>query len=173
MSSRRGDEQFQPIAALMAAIFPGLGYLYFGETKRAILVCAGIMGLFLAALLVGGIDVIDRKEDRWWFLLQAGVGPTALVVDQVHQTHFKFDIGRGIHVSGRPNPLENPKQQPAPNRKSVGRVNEAGTLMASLAGMLNIIAFIDCLWHVPRRPQRRTSDPVSLRIGAPGASGGA
>jgi hypothetical protein len=172
MTSSRGQDQLQPVAALMAAILPGLGYVWFGELKRAVLVFVGVMGLFAGGMLIGGIDVIDRREDRWWFLLQAGVGPTAFIVDSVHQSVFKIDMS-GQRVSAPPDHPAFLTQRPAPSVKSVGRVNEAGTLMASLAGMMNLIAFIDCLWHPARGRQRRAADPVTLRVGATPAQGNA
>ena len=55
---------FNPLAGLAALVFPGAGHLVLGRPKRAILVCTGVMGLFLFGLLIGGIDAIDEKNDK-------------------------------------------------------------------------------------------------------------
>lgn len=169
MSARDTDATFQPVAGAMAAALPGLGYLWYADLKRAIYVGIGVMGLFLCGLLVAGIDAVDRAEDKWWFLLQAGVGPTAFVVDHIHQTQFKTPTPGARRSMPPPIPGAGGKQA----NKSVGRVNEAGMLMAALAGMLNLIAVIDCAWHAPVSKRRRGSEaPVTLRVGAPASASG-
>jgi len=147
MTANRNPESLQPPAAILACILPGLGYLWFGDALRAAYVFAGVMGLFIGGLFIGGIDVIDRREDRWWFLLQAGVGPAAFVADHFNQA------GKSALDPVTGDPLVS---------KSVGRVNEAGSLMAALAGMLNAIAVIDCLWHAPTTPRRRRTRSTDM-----------
>ena len=93
----------------------------------------------------GGIDVVDRKDDPYWFLGQACVGPTAFVVDRVHQS-MKVPDPASRTGKRAPNPDENPKYE-----KSLGKVNEIGALYATLAGLLNLIAVIDAAWHKPRK----------------------
>jgi len=141
-AAERGGEQggeLSPFPAVMAYVFPGLGYVTRGEVKRGALVCAGVMFLFMGGMLVGGIDVIDKRDDRWWFLLQAGAGPSAFVMDWVNQAQLK-NPGTGE------------------SHQSLSHVNEIGSLSAAMAGMLNIIAVVDCLWTpapVPVRTRRR------------------
>lgn len=155
MSQRQPHAFFQPVAAAMAIVLPGLGYLWYSDVKRAIYVGIGVLGLFVTGLFVAGIDAVDRKEDKWWFLLQAGVGPTAFVVDHLHQNQFKTNVPPGTGSSV------------AHATKSVGRVNEAGMLMAALAGMLNLIAIIDCAWHAPATTRRREGEAQpTLRVGS-------
>ena len=60
-----------------------------GERLRGVLIAVGVLGLFFGGMLIGGIDVIDSREDRVWFFGQALVGPTAFAVDWAHQTQFK------------------------------------------------------------------------------------
>lgn len=82
----------QPVAALLAFAFPGMGHVFLGHTRRGVLILAGILGLFLSGLLIGGIDAIDREEDFFWFIGQSLVGPATFGVNYVHQHHFKaFD----------------------------------------------------------------------------------
>lgn len=167
MSASDTDATFQPVAAAMAAVLPGLGYVWYADIKRAIYVAIGVLGLLLCGLLVAGIDAVDRAEDKWWFLLQAGVGPTAFVVDHVHQTQFKTPSPGTRRTMPPPVPGAGGRQA----NKSVGRVNEAGMLMAALAGMLNIIAVIDCAWHAPINKRRRAAEGVTLRVGSTPAPG--
>lgn len=167
-----GDHRppLQLIAGVLGCVLPGLGHAYLGHVARGVLVAAGVLGLFAGGILIGGIDVIDRREDRWWFVLQAGVGPVAFVVDSVHQNWLKVPAGPervgsrlGARVSALPDATQNPGGVAAPNTKSLGRVNEVGSLYTALAGMLNAIAVIDALW---RRPARRADRRGAVAGGA-------
>ncbi len=116
-------------------MLPGLGHVFLGRAKRGGLIFLGVMGLFLGGMLIGGIDVIDRQRDFWWFVLQAGVGPIAYVADSLHQSRFTND----------------------PLMQSLGRVNEVGSLYTGLAGLVNLIAIIDATWPAVLT-ERRASD---------------
>lgn len=162
MTGRHRDESFQPVAFLLACAMPGLGHAYLGDLKRAALILTSIMGLFLGGILIGGIDVIDRTEDKWWFILQAGVGPTAFAANALHQNLFKIEVQgpRGpLRQSGHPDPANNPNNQPTPATKSLGRVNEVGSLYTAMAGMLNLIVIIDAAWRAA--PTRRRQAGVA------------
>lgn len=139
-------ESLQPVAAIAAAALPGLGHVVLGEPKRGLLIGVGILSLFFSGMLVGGIDAIDRREDFWWFVGQAGVGPVAFGVDWAHQNIIKVEDESAPGGRRSAWPDENPKAQ-----KSLGRLNELGALFATLAGLLNVIAIIDAGWHTPRR----------------------
>jgi hypothetical protein len=168
------DEEFVPLAGLLAIVLPGLGHWFLGERARAVAIAAGVLGMFFGGILIGGIDVIDSREDTIWFVGEALVGPLAFGVDYAHQHHFKvFDeqpgpngqMVRGPLRSARPDETRAPggKAVPAaagqgpPNIKSLGRMNELGTLFATLAGMLNLIAILDAAFH-----SRRETDPAVL-----------
>jgi uncharacterized protein DUF6677 len=151
-------ERFEPVAAVLAFLLPGAGHFFLGERKRAGLIAMGILGLFFGGILIGGIDVIDRREDTIWFAGQALVGPLAFGVDHLHQQYFKvFDQGQ--LRSARPGESRDPQGraiaaapgQLPPNTKSLGRMNELGTLFATIAGMLNLIVIIDAALHTRRR----------------------
>lgn len=120
-------EQFQPVALVLGAIVPGLGYWWLGEGRRFVFVLIGVTGLIAGGVLIGGIDVIDRVSDPLWFIGQALAGPVVWVLDALHQ---------GVLKGG-------------PAVRSVGRVNEVGTLFVVLGGMLNLMALVDCVWHAP------------------------
>jgi len=199
-------------AGILAVLLPGLGHLARGEVRRGLLAGGSVLVMFFGGLLIGGIDVVDRQEDRWWFLGQAFVGPVAFGVNHVHQSQFKAhgiqplpepgpDGGRvyetdelklrGIHRLRSVFPRETremvdviittpagektgtrrlPVAVPAaegegpPNRKSLAKVNEIGTLYALCAGMLNIIVILDALFP--------NVDRVAARGMKPGASAG-
>lgn len=140
--------RFEPVGGLLACLFPGLGYVYLGQLRRAAYVAIGVLGLYVGGLLVGGISVVDRVDDKWWFYLQCGVGPATLVVDHLNQSQK--------HLT-----RDGPTVQTA-YRRSLGKVYEVGALSAGLAGMMNLIAIIDCLMHAPpvRARQRRAPVPT-------------
>lgn len=138
---------------------------------------AGVLGLFIGGLVVGGIDSVDRREDRIWFIGQALVGPVAFATDWYHQNMLKVVDNANKVRTAWPHEIRDPKTrspievrhpttgQPMefvdpktgqtrlgtdkdrpPNTKSISRINEIGTLMATLAGMLNLIIILDALF---------------------------
>lgn len=150
---------FRPASLLAACVFPGLGHFIAGERTRALAIAAGILGLFFSGLLVGGIDSIDSREDRVWFYGQALVGPLAFGVDYVHQHHFKVidPMTRQVR-SANPDEGRAPDGSPVPggtppNRKSIGKMNEIGTLFSTVAGMLNLIVILDAGFPGRRKPK--------------------
>lgn len=153
-----GDVGFEPLALGAACILPGLGHVVRGERLRGVCAGCGVLGLFVGGMVVGGIDVIDRREDTVWFVGQAMVGPLAFVVDHVHQTRFKvIDPLTGMLRSAQPDEGRDPASGRAieggtpPNTKSVGKANELGMLAATLGGMLNFIVIIDAGFPSRRR----------------------
>jgi TM2 domain-containing membrane protein YozV len=184
-ASGDSGEHFQPVAALLALILPGAGQIYLGYVGRGLTIFAGIMGLFLGGLLVGGLNSIDSRENRVWFIGQALVGPTAFILDNLHQSRFKgYETSPAGQVLARPSRVPNPDETitrradgirvltplPAGERppivKSIGRPNEIGTLFGAIAGMLNVIAIIDAAWSIRRRDRE-----ARARAAAPPAPG--
>jgi len=141
------DERFNPIAGVLAYLLPGLGHWYLGEARRGVLIAVGVFWLFFGGVLIGGIDSVDRVEDKWWFVGQAGTGPVAFAVDLAHQTQFKLVDDNGRPYSPPPGPDSRAD-------KSIGHANEIGSLFGAIAGMLNIMCVIDALWRP--RPERRS-----------------
>ena len=171
------EPRFQPLAAILALILPGLGYVALGEVRRALYIAIGIFGLIFGGVLIGGIDAIDRKEDPLWFGVQALAGPVVIGLDWVHQSQLKITTATGQQRT--PLPARPGADGPAPTyRKSLARVNDVGMLYVALAGMLNLIAIVDCAWRegAPRSPdapdRRRSRDPhkpgVRIRRAASG-----
>ena len=152
--------QIDPVAGVLGFILPGLGHARQGQTDRALRIGAGVLGLFFFGILVGGIDVVDRREDRMWFVAQAAVGPLTFAVDHVHQTRFK-GLDRDTGERRSPGPREiigadgwidaDPTGRGPRSRKSVGKVNELGTLFCAVAGMMNAIAILDASFPSRRK----------------------
>ncbi len=111
----------------------------------------GVLFLFGSGLLIGGIDSVDRRDDRLWFLAQVLCGPVAIGVDLVNQSIVKtlppdwrqrYDQGdQDVRATLR--------------RKGLGHVNEMGTLFCALAGLMNLVAILDALHPVHRRAEMR------------------
>lgn len=143
-----------PLVAAAAWVVPGLGHVLIGQHRRGVIVGVTLLSLFVGGLLVGGIDVVDRRQDTLWFVGQSLIGPLALVVDQAHAY---FD------AAGPPSPPQAGRPLPA-YEVSVGRVNELGTLYCTLAGVLNLLVILDVIGRCGQ-----TAEPASS---APSAGGG-
>lgn len=102
---------------------------------------AGVVGLFLAGLLVGGVDCVDRREDGLWFLAQAGAGPLAFLADAMNA----FLLKSGKVGSLIPTNLPNGSVVQVSSMKSVGAVNDIGILFTAMAGLMNVTALLDAL----------------------------
>lgn len=131
MASRSEPIEFQAFPGLLSFAIPGAGYLLYGDRLRAGLVFAGIMGLFLGGMLIGGVEVVTRQQDNLWKIFHIGLWPLV--------TMTRVLLGA------------------ASSTPSVGRVNEIGSLFVAMASFLNAIAAVDCLWH-PLRQDRRNED---------------
>lgn len=180
-------------AGILAVLLPGLGHIARGEVNRGVLAGVSVLAMFFGGMFIGGIDVIDRTEDKWWFVGQAFVGPIAFGVNWAHQTKFKaygiqprpapagtatvyettepklrgpnrlrslyphetrkmLDVevrtpaGQLIETRHLPVAVPAGPGESPPNRKSLGKVNELGTLFSLCAGMLNLIVILDALF---------------------------
>ena len=140
-----------PLVALGGWVLPGLGHVLAGHTRRGVIVGVTLLLLFTAGLLIGGIDVVDRKNDTLWFAGQALLGPVALGADYAHR---RLDDARDAQVAGyaRGHNLSDEQALNALReegtvayRTSVGRVNELGTLYATLAGVMNLLVILDAV----------------------------
>ncbi|MCA9293787.1 MAG: hypothetical protein KDA20_08235 [Phycisphaerales bacterium] len=139
-------QRFQPVAAILALLLPGLGYVALGDLKRAIYVGAGILGLIAGGLLIGGLDSVDSKEDPLWYGVQVLNGPVVIALDYVHQHHFKVVDAQGARVTPLPAPAGASAGKPG-SRRALARVSDVGLLYVAIAGMLNLITIIECAWH--------------------------
>jgi hypothetical protein len=146
---------------VLTLLVPGLGHVYLGLRRRGVWIAAGVLGLFALGLLVGGLDVVDSEEDPWWYAGQAAVGPSAWMANYAHQAWFKFPA-RDSQRPRSPRPGEvvtsagvieyGGSEAPRPGMtKSIGSVNENGSLAVALAGLMNVIAMIDAGFPPLRR----------------------
>ena len=147
---------FAPGAAILAWLLPGLGHWVLGERKRGALIGAGVLGLVLSGLLVGGVDCVDSRNDRLWFLAQGLNGPVAFAANAVNQSFVQQHV---VDWSRRDQWDEFQNGDPVVldhlRRSGTGRVNEMGTLFVALAGLMNLVAILDALYFQPRPLERR------------------
>jgi len=141
---------YAPVAAALAWVWPGLGHISLGERRRGFLIMFGILFLFVSGLLIGGLDVVDRKRDRLWFIAQGLCGPIAFVADAANQR-----IVPRMPESWKGDPQwrdrfeqGDPTLEPELRGTSLGKVNEIGTLYIALAGLMNLVVILDAL-HRP------------------------
>ena len=129
------DSAFNPAAGVAAWVFPGLGHFVRGEPRRGRLIMLGMLFLVLSGLLVGGVDSVDRKQDRLWFLAQSVCGPIVFAADAVNQRYVQK--------------LPEPERF---NSIALNKPNEMGTLFVALAGLMNLVVILDALFS-PKRSE--------------------
>jgi hypothetical protein len=118
----------------------------------------GVLFLYGCGILIGGIDAVDRRNDKLWFTAQSLCGPLVFATDLVNQRVIqrplpeRFDRGtpgRRAYVEGDPATLK------ALQRVGIGHVNEVGTLFVALAGLMNLVVILDALYFIA--PERRAA----------------
>jgi hypothetical protein len=156
------ERVYNPLAAVLAWIWPGLGHLIvYRERRRAGLIMFGVLFLFFSGLLVGGFDCVDHKNDRLWFLAQSLCGPIAIAADLANQSLVQnvvpLDYSKDAELR-RAASDRDPKLLRLLRRVSIGRVNEMGTLFIALAGLMNLVVILDAFYYQPKpQPERRRS----------------
>lgn len=155
-----------PLTAAAAWLLPGLGHYIIGYRRRGIILGVTLLSLFTGGLLVGGVGVVDSEENRLWFAGQALIGPVAPLVNLYHQSlkgqlnHQLADhadlLNQTYGHSLDPNRvtldlLESDQVTPV-YRRSLGRVNELGTLYCTLAGVLNLLVILDVIGRSSSAP---------------------
>ncbi len=164
MSDSRPNRVFAPHAAVLAWVWPGLGHIVLGQARRGALIMFGVLFLFFSGLLIGGLDVVDSRNDRLWFLAQSVCGPIVFGADFVRDAvvpeinrNWRTAPGsatnelRDAYLSGDEETIAMLR------RPSLGHVNEVGTLFIALAGLMNLAVILDALYHEPKeKPNRRS-----------------
>ncbi len=152
----------RPEAAVLAWLYPGLGHLYVGHRRRGLLIMVAATLLILGGVLIGGPDVVDRRNDRLWFIAQAGCGPVAFVLDGFRERVSPaqtYDFSPASRTDDRQRYAEeDPEMKRMLRRASVGHLNEIGTLYIALAGLMNLVVLLDFL-----NPHRIPSDRERAR----------
>ena len=104
---------------------------------------SGILFLFLIGLLVGGLDAVDLKNDKIWFVGQAFNGPITFIANFLNQSLIQVrPEDARLHLVG------------------LGNVNALGTLFITLGGLMNVIVILDAFYPQDwdDRPARRKED---------------
>jgi hypothetical protein len=164
MARKPPPPTFNPSAAILAWLWPGLGHIQLGQARRGRLIMFGVLFLFFSGLLVGGVDSVDSRNDRLWFLAQALCGPIAFAADFANQKIVQtvpMDYRRGSPAR-RAYEQGDEKLLAALDRVGLGRVNEMGTLFIALAGLMNLVVILDVLYAraepEPKPERRRRGD---------------
>jgi hypothetical protein len=143
-SSPKPPFRFGPF--LLGWLFPGLGHIMSGNAKRGLYAMSGILILFVTGVAVGGIDSVDRTEDRLWFFGQAGAGPITLAVGYANDTLLK--TGSAAPMLEAPSIPGGPRVSLSAF-KGVAHANDFGTLLVFLAGLLNVCVMLDAAVREP------------------------
>jgi len=113
------------IAALGWAV-PGAGYLFLGQTKRAVIVLVTIAVTFTIGIYAGSIGVIDPVTDGIGIL--GRLNPWYLA--QILNSPLVFLIGKTTAAGAYP---------------VYGKPQEIGQLYTSISGLLNLLCIINCV----------------------------
>jgi TM2 domain-containing membrane protein YozV len=161
VASTTPQASIQPVAAIAGWVFPGLGHIVSGNGRRGIAAMVGVLFLFLCGIVVGGVDCVDRKEDKLWFIGQAGCGPVTFVADWANQAFLKS--GSSAPMIPLPPSVLNPTPQ-ASAFKGLAHANEFGTFFVFVAGLMNVCVILDALVREPRSDRatgRRSQDKTA------------
>lgn len=109
----------------------------------------GVLGLFLGGLLIGGIDCVDRKEDRLWFYLQACAGPIAFASDWANGAYVRSGVAGELVATPAATTIDRGPEPKVSTFKGITYANEIGTLYCALAGLLNVVVVLDALTRLP------------------------
>lgn len=163
-TAERPSQPFRLMPAILGWILPGLGHIASGNRRRGLWAMSGVLGLFLTGIAVGGIDCVDRTEDRLWFIGQAGCGPIAFAASFANDAMLKSGSAAEMVELPAPPGVESPR---ASVFKSLAHANEFGTLLAFLAGLMNVCVLLDAAVREPSSDAvgsgRRASDRAGAR----------
>ena len=152
------------IAVWLAWLVPGLGHLYQGRKTKAMIYAICILGLFFfGAILSSGKCGMARcvyismkpgagGDMRYYYFAQVWVGAPAFpaIIQYIHDPTGEDPLWNGLMApplrvspslrgySENDNSIDN-------IRKKLNRRFELGTLMTTMAGLLNIFAIFDAL----------------------------
>lgn len=139
---RPPEPQWHIAQAAAGWFVPGLGHLLLGEKSRGIVIGLAILFVWLSGLLVGGISSVNRQEHPAWFAGQVMIAPSLLV-----------DAYRSV------GPKPKPHDAQTYYVPSLGRPQELGLLMSTMAGLLNLLAIVDVAYrHGSAAASRKEGD---------------
>lgn len=150
------EPEFNPMAGVLAWLWPGLGHISLGQRRRGGFIMFGVLFLFLGGLLIGGIDCVDRQRDFLWFLAQAVCGPIAFAADWINQNAIQS------LASAQPDRYY--------RFIALNKPNEMGTLFSALAGLMNLVVILDAMFYVPKTEVAPASTPERRRASDTGST---
>lgn len=124
--------------AFLAWLLPGLGHICLGHKRRGTLIMCGAFLLIFCGVLVGGIDVVDHKNDMLWFIAQVFCGPTVIAIDLLNQMFVaSLPVAKRATFVG------------------LSHVNEIGILFIAMAGLMNLVVIFDAMYLEPNKDLER------------------
>lgn len=145
------DEGLHWVAAALGWLVPGLGQMWTGHVQRGIYAMMGVLGLFLGGVLLGGVGVVDRRDNGIWFVAQAGAGPVAFAADWANSAWVKSGAV-GDLLEAPPSMVPRSTGSKVSSLRSVTSVHEVATLYCAMAGLMNIVVLLDALVRPRRLP---------------------
>jgi hypothetical protein len=130
------NDTYNPVMLILAGAaawaIPGAGYFVLGDKKRAAVVCATIVLTFCLGLYVGSIGVIDSVHAKPWYVAQLMNSPVVMLIARyVAQTN-------SYPVFGRP--------------------AEIGQIYTSIAGLLNLLCIVNCVYVAHNRQTKQEEE---------------
>lgn len=128
------------LAVILGWLIPGLGHLYLGRRRKALILFVLIMITYMGGQALAQFECVFYRttpmlKSRLWFYGQAGVGlPTALfslatkAKDERTESEMRYQMRPGFEI---------------------------GTLLTTVAGLLNLLAVVDCydIYYRRKHPQ--------------------
>ena len=145
------DEGLHWVAAALGWLVPGLGQMWTGHVQRGIYAMVGVLGLFLGGVLLGGVGVVDRRDNGIWFVAQAGAGPVAFAADWANSAWVKSGAV-GDLLEAPPSMVPRSTGSKVSSLRGVTSVHEVATLYCAMAGLMNIVVLLDALVRPRRLP---------------------
>jgi hypothetical protein len=144
-------------AAVLAWLIPGLGHLYQGRTAKGVLFMVCVLSTFVAGLILSDGRAVyaswQENDKRLHYLCQIGVGLPALpaLVQNYLVRHGKAPLFGGV--------MAPPVNIAELNDwyKTLNSYFELGTVYASIAGLLNVLAIYDA-WGGPVQLEETESE---------------
>lgn len=131
-----------PVVMIASYAFPGLGHFVRGERRRAAIIGIGVLTVFFAGLLIGGVRVVEFPT---FPPAVPGTNPTGrIVAGLLSQIPFLAQFFAGPLTFGAGVLSHNAASNAATaGIMAHGRVADIAILYTGVAGALNLLAIID------------------------------
>lgn len=121
MAKRKQQKMYQKppyFAGILAWLVPGAGHWYLGMYARGLVIFFSVCVTFALGILLGGIEMIDPLNDKWWFAAQILAGIPAIVIAIFQDPNVLSGVGRGV---------------------------DHGQVYTGVVGLLNLLCIMDAL----------------------------